>query len=133
MRRWLTICIVLVTVCAIRASAQPVPAPAAAAQPTPSRDALLRNRWDVAVAQAAADRQLVISSTGVITKKGGGEVPAEQETEVYRAAFETLPFDPMLASFFVPNTQLVDEVTPSTELGLIKALADSAAGEKGAK
>lgn len=133
MRRWLTICIVLVTVCAIRASAQPVPAPAAAAQPTPSRDALLRNRWDVAVAQAAADRQLVISSTGVITKKGGGEVPAEQKTEVYRAAFETLPFDPMLASFFVPNTQLVDEVTPSTELGLIKALADSAAGEKGAK
>jgi len=132
MRRWLTICIALVTVCAIRASAQPVPAPAAA-QPAPSaREALLRNRWDIAVAKAAADRQLVIAA-GVITKADGSAVPAERKTEVYRAAFETLPADPTLAAFFLPNPQLVDEVTPSTELGLIKALADSAAGEKGAK
>jgi hypothetical protein len=124
----------LVAACAIRAGAQPIPTPAlaAAAQPGPSREALLRTRWDLAVAKAAADREFVISA-GVITQAGGGTVPAERKTEVYRAAFEALPFDATLASFFVPNPRLVDEVTPSTELELIKALAASAAGEKGAK
>jgi hypothetical protein len=133
MRRCLAICIVLVAASATGVSAQPVPAPAAAAPAAQAaRQALLRSRWDAALAKAAADRQMAISA-GVITLANGTPAPATRKTEVYRAAFEALPFDPMLASFFAPDPKLVDEVTPEAELALIKALADSAAGEKGAK
>jgi len=120
MRRCLTIWLVTILVGATAAGAQP------------GRDVLLRSRWDLAVNTAARERGLSLSG-GVITHSGGANATAAEKTEVYKAAVDRLLVDPMLRDFFRPDETLINKTTPPEESDWIKRLADSGAGEKGAK
>ena len=103
----------------------------ATAQPADG-SAMLRARWDVAVTQAAQERGLSVLA-GSISVLDGSAASAAEKTAVYRSALARLLADPALRDRFLPDESLVSQTTPPEEAEWITRLAESGAGERGAK
>ena len=105
--------------------------PWAAAQSDADKDALLKRRWDAIFAQVVQEHGLTVS---------GGQLSGTEEAKraAYRDALRRLAGDSQMQSgyFVMPADEmqrLIEERTPDEEAEQIARLAESGAGERGAR